>query len=301
MTQQIPEGIPSPAPVMSQEILDGITFDAPTSETPEPKTPIDPVPAPAPETPVTPTPAPVVETPAPTEQKVTPPARYDGESDIQHNLRTQLFFAGQAKANAGTEEEKTILGQEMKRIRENLAQTKQESTVPVQPTPQAALPDDDKKAALEALKQLGVPTTAELSALIDERAQAIVKAKMEETNVLSRHAEQSSAVTDFYKLRPDISSDPSKQEMLENHFMSMFKDQLPTMSKQQLAVALDMSANYLFPKGSVSKQTETTQNKIDALNISGSQAADTSKVDTEMRAKLKADGWSDADINSFSA
>lgn len=301
MTQQIPEGIPSPAPVMSQEILDGITFDAPTSETPEQKTPIDPVPAPAPEVPVTPTPTPAAETPAPTEQKVTPPARYDGESDIQHNLRTQLFFAGQAKANAGTEEEKTILGQEMKRIRENLAQAKQESPAPVQPTPQATLPDDEKKAALEALKQLGVPTTAEITSLIEERAQAIVKAKMDETNVLSRHAEQSSAVTDFYKLRSDISSDPSKQEMLENHFMSMFKDQLPTMSKQQLAVALDMSANYLFPRGLVSKATEAAQNKIDALNISGSQAAEAGKLDPAMRAKLKASGWSDADIASFSA
>jgi len=53
--------------------------------------------------------------------KVTnPPTQYDGESDIQFNLRKQIYDAGQAKAMATDPEEKSFLSEHIKGLRKQL-------------------------------------------------------------------------------------------------------------------------------------------------------------------------------------
>lgn len=305
MTQQTNGVTPTPVPVMSQEILDGITFEDHTSETPEQNPSPEPAPvAPAPAPVTDPVPA-VVETPAPAPQepaKVLPPTRHENESEIQFNLRTQLFMTGQAKANAESDEEKTILGKEMRRIRESLSKAGNPAPITTpQPTPNPAAPvttppADDKTAALEALKQLGVPTLEELDAILEKR----LSERLSQQDIVARISDQIGGIKDFYKSRPDIESDPVKQVNFENHFMELFKDKLPSMSKQVLAQTLDMTASYLYPKVSMSKVIDNTQTKIDALNISGGSVAEASKIDNATREKLKSEGWSDEQINTFS-
>lgn len=303
MTQQ-------PINPLPEEILDGIKFDdQPSDKKEQPsEVPADPVPTEkAADTPAPETPSETLPENNDSTKKSSLPARYDGESDIQYNLRVQLALAGQAKADATTEEEKTVLGEEMKRLRGQLS-GKKPSTDPA-PAPTKEQPksdekplnvqEDEKRAALEALKALGVPTIEDLNKLVETKADEIVRQKLSQSTAETRVAEQTTAIEKFYSIRNDIYSDSAKRNTLENYVVNMFGDKLGTMSATEISAALDMSANYLFPKENNSKKLDSAQNKIDATNISGSSTVAPSAIDNNAKAALKAAGWSDQEIEAF--
>ncbi len=293
MTNEIPVVPPGttlpPAPA---EALDGITFDNEPSVVPEQKV--------SPETPptaaVTETPPAKVEVPV-VKPEPTLPSRFEGESDTQYDLRTRLFVTGQAKANAESPEEKSLLAQEMKKIRGEIAQVNQvkQDAPPASQTPPTQ--PNEREVAIKTVKDLGFKTADEV-ALDVER---IVNERLQQQNIQARQAEQTTAITDFYKYRDDIYTDESKRATLENYVLEMFKPQLPTMTKPQLLQALEMSANYLYPRGTASKLADTAQAKTDLLNIHGSQGGDTAvaSVSDSSKTKLREMGWSEADIVSF--
>lgn len=286
MTQQ------TTLPPVTAEALDGITFDDQPSVAAEQTPEVNPE-APKPAEPAAP-----IETPAEAKKEVSLPSRYEDESDTQYDLRTKLFLTGQAKANAETPEEKSVLVQEMKRIREDLAKVNKKETTPqsVTVTDPAPTPSEQEDA-VKIIKNLGFKTAEEINADIEK----LINDRLQSQEVMARRSEQDSAIKEFYTARKDIFSDQSKRDNLEGYVLEMFKEQLPNMNKAQLARALDMSANYLYPKTSIARQSEAAQAKTDLLNISGSQGGDIkpSTVSDNSKQKLKDIGWSDADINSF--
>ena len=275
-----------------QEVLDGIKFDDEPSVSPEP------ILTPATPAPVTPPLTPEVSTPEVVKEKEpTLPSRFDGEGDVQYDLRTKLFVAGQAKANAVSDEEKSILSQEMKRIRADIAQANKNTQVQQTPVPTQTPDEDERASAIRTVKDLGFKTADEINADIDR----IVNERLQAANIAQVRSEQDAGIADFYKFRDDIASDENKRATLENYVLEMFKPQLPSMTKQQLLQALDMSASYLFPKGTVAKQADQAQAKIDALNIHGNQGGDASAqtVSADSRQKLRDMGWTETEIQSF--
>lgn len=279
--------LPPPPP----EALDGITFDDEPSVPTEQKAP----------EPTTPEPKQEEKTPSPevnTEAKGSSlPTRFEGESDVQYELRTKLFIAGQAKANAETPEEKSLISQEMKRIRGDMAKEKKEEGQPTPQTQQPAPAEDEREIVKKNLQEMGYKTADEIA----RDVQKILEEQKQSQQAEARHAEHTSAITDFYKTRPDIFIDDTMRNNVETQVLTMFKDSLPTMSRQQLLVALDMAANYLYPKGAITKKIDAAQEKVDALNIHGSQGGDVtpSTVSDQTKSKLRDMGWSDRDIESF--
>lgn len=286
------QALPTPPP----EVLANITFDDEPSVTPE-QNPVSPETPATPEAPVAPETKEVA--PASPETKVATdsalPSRFETETDIQYELRTKLFITGRAKANAETPEEKSILQQEMKRLRGEIAKVNQTET-PTPPTPQPVA-EDERAIAIKTVKDLGFKTADEVEAEVKR----ILSETKEREQAEQRHAEHSSAITDFYKTRDDIFIDDSKRESLESYVLDMFKTSMPTMTKAQLMQALDMSANYLFPKGAINKRIDAAQDKIDVQNIGGSQAGDSSAstLDDASKAQLRALGWSEDRIAKY--
>lgn len=236
------------------------------------------------------------------EKKVIPPTQYEGESETQFNLRLQLFNAGQAKANATTEEEKSLLTEEMKKIREAMSGKKStETTVDTQDTTDDIFKtEEEKKTALENIRKLGFYSKDDVEKLLNDKFEEVSK-KLNQNQIETRAKEHSDAIKEFYTLRSDIASDKSQREMLEKAVIERFKI-TPDTTKQELTVALDMMANYLFPKSNKTEKAKAAQDKVDLVNITGSQGDKTvSKkgVDPENAKVLKAQGWSDEDIERF--
>lgn len=296
------------------EDLAGFSFPDQTSVTP-PGTEVTPTPSDTTTLVVPPvtTPAPAVETPvtppapAAVDTKVSLPARYDGESDVQYNYRTELFLAGQAKANATTEEEKSILAQQIKGIREAMRETAKEVAVPPETTKvtetaptQPLISPSEEEIAKAQLRKLGFVTEDQIEAELAKRIDA--REALRQTEI--RQVEQATAAKEFYDSRPDLANDPVKREQFEQLIVNTYlsKMDMSKISKTDFAVMLDSVANYAFPKGNVSKKADESQSKVDLVNFSGgTQAVIPSEKGPSktVREKLKADGWSDSDIERF--
>lgn len=281
---------------LPETVLEDIKFE----DTPnEPTTPV------VPETPaesIEQAEAPVA-TPEPevTEKKRTPPTRHDGETETQFNLRVQIYQAGQAKAEAKTEEEKSFLSRELNKLRSGLAKasTQPKASTPIA-TPEPTVPAVDptvaeKEEAIKVLKDLGFIPQEDVNSLVQEKISAL----KEESDKQQRITEQTSAVNSFYEHRQDIFTDDSKREAFEQYVWDKFGAIIPNLSKNEFAEILDMSASYIFPRENVNKKINQTQQKVNALNIYGSQAAEVVVIDSKTKESLKSMGWGDDQINSF--
>lgn len=291
--------------------LAGFSFPDQTSVTP-PGTEVTPTPSDTTTPVVPPVTAPAVVTPpapvAPAvETKVNLPARAPDESEVQYNLRMDLFLAGQAKANATTEEEKSILARQIKGIREAMRETAKEVAVPPETTKvtetaptQTLISPSEEEIAKAQLRKLGFVTEDQIEAELAKRIDAREALRSNEL----RQVEHATAAKEFYDSRPDLANDPVKREQFEQLIVNTYlsKMDMTKLSKTDFAVMLDSVANYAFPKGNVSKKADETQSKVDLVNFSGgSQAAIPSEKgpSKSVREKLKADGWSDSDIERF--
>ena len=222
-------------------------------------------------------------------EAVQPPTRYESETDTQYNLRVQLFNVTQAKKDpSATDEEKSILSEEMKKIRTAMAgQSKQ---APENSNPAKVFEtEEQERNAVENLKKLGFYTKEDIDKAMEERLSRISSE--------SKIQEQSDAIDAFYVSRPDISADKFKKEQVEKWVLSNFKI-TPQSSKKEIELALDMTANYLFPRGQ--SKAKANEEKVNLVNISGGNS-DTSKstMSDSTYKILKENGWSDDKIAGF--
>lgn len=227
--------------------------------------------------------------------KVTnPPTQYDGESDIQFNLRKQIYDAGQAKAMADTEEEKSFLSNHIKGLRKQLGRPEQSISPKVEATqsqPTIEEPVNEREQAKKVLDEMGYISKEELPQYIQEVIQG-----------QSRHVEQQDAVRDFYNTRKDIASNPIQRDALERLVVEKFNI-TPQSSRQDLAVAMDMAASYLFPKTNSAIAARVAADKREIVGFSSNTKSESmsANVDDTTRNELKSMGWSDEDIAGFSS
>lgn len=283
--------------------VDELGFSDPATDQPEnepaaPAPAVTPEPAtPAPVEPTTKSTPPVPDTPAApvtSDVKVTnPPTQYEGESDIQFGFRKQIYDAGQAKAMAETDEERSVLSKHIKDLRKGLAAANQQpapqpqAQTPVETT-QSQEPVDEIAQAKKVLNDMGYVSKDNLQQYVQEIVQG-----------QSRQSEQHDAIRDFYSQRKDIATNPAQREALERLVVEKFNI-TPQSTKQDLLLAMDMGANYLFPKQNQTVAARQAADKRDLVNFSSNTTAnaDQKGVDDKTRSELKAIGWSDEDINS---
>lgn len=234
---------------------------------------------------------PKVEAKAEPEVIVQPPTKYDGESDTQYNLRVQMFHVTQAKKDPETtEEEKSLLNDKLKEIR--LAMATQSKQAPANSNPAKVFEsEEEEKNAVENLKKLGFYTKDELDQILEE--------KLNRVSAESRVSEQTEAIKSFYVSRPDIAMDKLKKQEVEKFVLSNFKI-TPNSPKKEIELALDMTANYLFPRGQSSKAKDN-EAKVDLVNISGGNSVTTKKTVSDDTYKVLKEtyGWSDEHIAKF--
>jgi hypothetical protein len=232
------------------------------------------------------------------EQSLTPPGRYEGESDTQYHLRTDLWRAGRARATAETEEEKSLITDHIRELRKGIGQeaarskqTKVEATQnqadDIIPETGTDTPDDEERAAKVALEKLGY--------LDKNQVQEIVEKALGQQRAEEAQKEHGQAISEFYKSRPDIIADASRKETLERYILDNFKI-TPQTSKKQLAAHLDMAASYLFPRAQRSAGASEAAAKRTV--VSASQNTKYTPPDDSLAADLRKLGYSDEDIRA---
>lgn len=268
------------------------SFEDPTTETPEPKTEPKEVVEEKKE---------VVEPKTESTQKATQqPQRFEGESDTQYGLRLQLFTAGLAKADA-TDEEKSLITEQMKLIRKQLSNGKPTETTPTETQSGTIESEEEKKIIAENLRQLGYLNQDEVKKLLDE-ALGKVTQKQDAVIYEQRYKEQTDGIKEFYNRRPDIASNKESRSQLEQIVMDKFKI-TPDSTKDEILLAMEMVANFAFPRTDRSAVARETQEKIDVMNISGGNrnSGQSYEVESDTIKTLKDAGWTDQDIKAFTS
>ena len=243
----------------------------------------------------------VVEPKTESTQKATQqPQRFEGESDTQYGLRLQLFTAGLAKADA-TDEEKSLITEQMKLIRKQLSNGKPTETTPTEIQSGTIESEEEKKAIAENLRQLGYLNQDEVKKLLDE-ALGKVTQKQDAVIYEQRYKEQTDGIKEFYNRRPDIASSKESRSQLEQIVMDKFKI-TPDSTKDEILLAMEMVANFAFPRTDRSAVARETQEKIDVMNISGGNrnSGQSYEVESDTIKTLKDAGWTDQDIKAFTS
>jgi len=268
------------------------SFEDPTTETPELKTEPKEVEEEKKE---------VKEVPKESTQRATQqPQRFDGESDTQYGLRLKLFTAGLAKADA-TDEEKSLIAEEIKSIRKQLSNGKTTETTPTETQSGTIESEEEKKTIAENLRNLGYLNQDEVKKLLDE-ALGKVTQKQDAVIYEQRYKEQTEGIKEFYSRRPDIASSKESRSQLEQIVMEKFKI-TPDSTKDEILLAMEMVANFAFPRTDRSAVARETQEKIDVMNISGGNrnSGQSYEVESDTIKTLKDAGWSDQDIKAFTS
>lgn len=248
--------------------------EAPKETVPEPVTKTEEKPVETPTDPVTP------------EIKISdPPSQYDGESDLQFNIRKQIYDAGQAKAQAETPEEKSALAQHIKSLRKELAiNHKSSDAIPAPEKIEASQSQEastEEEQAKEALRKMGYLSKDEVAQMVQEI-----------TANQSRQAEHLTAAQEFYATHKDIAANPAQRDVLEKFVVERFNI-TPQSSKQDLLVAMDMARAYLFPKtDNRAQRAAQSADKRDLVSISSNtqSAPAVSKTDEKLSSTMKEAG-----------
>jgi len=150
-------------------------------------------------------------------------------------LRLQLFTAGLAKADA-TDEEKSLITEQMKLIRKQLSSGKPTETTKTETQVGTIESDEEKKVIAENLRQLGYLNQEEVKKLLDE---ALGKVTQKQDAVLyeQRYKEQTEGIKEFYSRRPDIASNKESRSQLEQIVMEKFKI-TPDSTKDEIILAV---------------------------------------------------------------
>lgn len=218
-----------------------------------------------------------------------PPSKYEGESDIQHKLRTDIWLAGQAKAQATTPEEVSELAQHIKGLRKELAINHKSETVTAQPKIETneSPEKSEEDLAKEALRKMGYLSK-------DEVAQMVADSIANQ----SKQSEHLTATQEFYSSHKDLASNPAQRQALERFVVEKFNI-TPQSSKQDLLIAMDMAAGYMFPKNDTrSQRAAQSADKRDLVGITSNTQSvpTTNKADEKTNAGLKEIGMSAKDF-----
>jgi hypothetical protein len=244
--------------------------ETPKESTPEQVTKTEETSVEAPKDPVTP------------EIKISdPPSQYDGESDLQYNIRKQIYDAGQAKAQAETPEEKSALSQHIKSLRKELAinhKSSDATPAPEKIETNQSQESTEEEQAKEALRKMGYVSKDDMLAEV----QALIASQ-------TRQAEHMTATQEFYATHKDIAANPAQKDVLERFVVERFNI-TPQSSKQDLLVAMDMARNYLFPKNDTrSQRAAQSADKRDLVSFSSNtqSAPAVSKTDEKLSSTMK--------------
>lgn len=213
-----------------------------------------------------------------------PPSQYDGESDLQYNIRKQIYDAGQAKAQAETPEEKSALSQHIKSLRKELAinhKSSDATPAPEKIETNQSQESTEEEQAKEALRKMGYVSKDDMLAEV----QALIASQ-------TRQAEHMTAAQEFYATHKDIAANPAQKDVLEKFVVERFNI-TPQSSKQDLLVAMDMARNYLFPKNDTRAQRAAqSADKRDLVSFSSNtqSAPIVSKTDEKLSSTMKEAG-----------
>jgi hypothetical protein len=238
---------------------------------------------------------PVTPEPKPTEPEVTdkisisdPPSKYEGESDIQHKLRTDIWLAGQAKAQAETPEEVSELAKHIKGLRKELALNHKSSEPLTAPEPQIETNESSEEdLAKEALKKMGYLSKDEVAQMVAE----LVTSKATQDAHLQ-------ATQEFYAMNKDVAPNPELKKSIENFVVNRMNI-TPESSKQDLLIAMDVARNYLAPRNDTrSQRAAQAADKRDLVGITSNTQSvpTTNKADEKTAAGLKELGLSPKDM-----
>lgn len=265
-----PELTTEPTGNDTQEVKPAETpIETPKVETPEPvTTEVD-----TPKDPVTP------------EIKISdPPSQYEGESDLQYNIRKQIYDAGQAKAQAETPEEKSALAQHIKSLRKELAiNHKSSDAVPAPEKIEASQSQEaptEEEQAKEALRKMGYLSKDEVAQMVQEI-----------TASQSKQAEHLTAAQEFYAAHKDIASNPAQKAAIENFVVERMNITAES-TKQDLLIAMDVARNYLIPKTDKAQKAAASADKRDLVSFSSNtqSAPSVSKTDEKLSSSMKEAG-----------
>lgn len=269
-----PELTAEPTGNDTQEVKVETPVEAPKESIPEPVTKTEEKSVEAPQDPATP------------EIKISdPPSQYDGESDLQYNIRKQIYDAGQAKAQAETPEEKSALTNHIKGLRKELALNHKSSDATPAPekieASQSQEASTEEEQAKEALRKMGYLPTDDIAKMVQD----IIAGQ-------SKQSEHLTAAKEFYATHKDIAADPARQAALENLVVERFKI-TPESSRQDLLIAMDMARNYLFPKtDNRAQRAAQSADKRDLVSFSSNtqSAPSVSKTDEKLSSSMKEAG-----------
>lgn len=223
-----------------------------------------------------------------------PPSKFEGESDIQFNLRKQIFDAGQAKAQAQTPEEQSELAKHIKGLRKELALNHKSSEVVQTPD---KIETNESQAVTEGQseEELAKIALKKMDFLTKDELLAEVAKLMATKQTQDEHLQ---ATREFYSSHKDLAANPAQREVLEKFVVEKFNI-TPQSSKQDLLIAMDMAKSYLFPNTDTrSARANESASKRDILNISSNtQSVPTvNKVDEKLQSALKEAGMTSADM-----
>lgn len=235
----------------------------------------------------------------PTDVRISnPPTRHEHETDIQFNLRTQIYNAGQAKAQAETDEEKSLLSKHISGLRKELAKASTQPKVEATQSQETEKTDSETTNEVSEEEQIKA-TLKKMGFLTAEEAEARA---LEIVNKSTKSQEHSSAIQQFYQSRKDIASNQVQKDMLEKLVIEKFNI-TETSSGHDVLVAMDMAASYLFPKtDNRASNAQSASEKRDLVNFSSTTKGDTEgidKNDKKTKDTLKDIGWTDEDLKSF--
>lgn len=280
--------------------VESLNFPETTTESTGNDTPVTETPS-VPETPVEPavekvetTPAQVKEVTTPEIKISDPPSKYEGESDIQFNLRKQIFDAGQAKAQAESPEEKSELAKHIKGLRTELAKN-HKSTETVSTAPQRIETSESQVTPEQSEEELAKEALRKMGYLSKEEVEAMVQNLVATKSVQDEHL---SATREFYSSHKDIAANPALKAAIED-FVVQRMNITEKSSKQDLLIAMDVARNYLAPKNDTRAQRASeSASKRDILNVSSNTQSvpTTSKVDEKLQSGLKDAGLTDAEM-----
>ena len=238
-----------------------------------------------------------------TEQISNPPTRYEGETDTQHQIRTELWRAGRAKATADGDEEKSLITQRIKELRKGLLDESnksriQSTTQPVTPQKESAIETTENQTDNSPSEEEAARVALEKLGYLDKKGvEAMLMKAMEAQKAETASHEHGQAITDFYKTRPDLAVDSIKKGLLENYVLDNF-NLSPSTTKIQLSASIEMAANYLFPKVDKTANASAATAKRTVVNTSSNVNTSSQATDESIAKTMRDMGYTEEDIRN---
>lgn len=229
----------------------------------------------------------------PETKKPNVPQRLPDESEARYSARTNLSFAQEALNNAETEEERNFAKEQLKMLRGELASLSRTEKKEVQQPVQPVFEGDDAQQ-VEAWLSSKFEEMAKTKGLMTRED---FERESTQKLISQREVEQEAAINKFASENKQIFQNKVAAQELMKYVKTYFRiDEKSTGN--DLYTALDMAKVYLFPTQNLSSKVAEAQNKVAAMNITGSNAPQSAKgiLSDAEKAKYRTMGYSEEDI-----